>query len=213
MYLKSLLKLVFVFILNLIKRNPVKLVFLIVLAISFSKAGTYPDTKVSYSIIDSLCVKEPDNKKCYLYIVNSYSDGNIKYEILKSDTPIKVIKGIYSNMEYAGFNIFLWVLVGLSSFLLLVCFFIGIGGDDQVEWEFKDVWRESFNSLVICVEEDGKYYYMCFGRLIKMNDTLLSNYNSKYNLFGLNGFSDLHIYPKFETRQSKRNRHLNKLGV
>lgn len=212
MYIKTLLKFYLLFIFDVIKSNPVKIVFLVICLLSFRSAGTFPDNKVYNNIVDSLSVKEHTGIS-YLYISSFVSKSAIKYELITSSTPIKVINGRYEHMEYADSNIVLWLVFYMSLIVLIIAFFLGLE-DDDISWDISGSWEDSFSSMIVCEEENGKFYYICLGRLLSSRDTLIdASYRRMYQNFSISGFRDLNLYPKFETKKSKRQSKLDKLGI
>jgi len=212
MYIKTLLKFYLLFLLDVIKTNPVKIVFLTICLLSFSKAGTYADVKESYTIVDSLNVKEHTGVS-YLYVTSNLVDNKIKYDLLSSTTPLKVVNGKYDYMSYSDLNFGLWVVFVISLVLLVIAFFMGIG-DDEISWDISRCWQDSFASMIVCEEENGKFYYMCLGRLLTVRDHVYdTSYRRLYHDFSIRGFRDLSLYPKFQTKQSKRQSKLDKLGI
>jgi hypothetical protein len=67
--------------------------------------------------------------------------------------------------------------------------------------------------LIYCEEEDGFFYYFALGRLISKRDTQISRYYKPNRELKINGFRDLFICPKYQTKKSKRETLLNKIGI
>ena len=201
MYIKSLLKFFFLFLFDVIRSNPVKVTFLVLCIIGYINAGTYPSYKSYYTVVDSLIVKE-QGVNTHIYITSSVDENKIKYDLLTSNTPLKITNGKYEFMEYHGANIFFWALFGVMAFLLVLCLIVAGTGDDDVSWEIDRCWRDAFTILITCEEENGKFYYMCLGRLLAVRDEVASfRHSSVYYELNVQGFRDLHLYPKFQTKQ------------
>ncbi len=212
MYIKTLLKFFLLFLFDVIKTNPAKIIFLVICLFSFSKAGTYADVKESYTIVDSLKVKE-HNGINHLYITAALDNNKLKYDLLSSTTPLKIVNGKYEYMAYSDVNLGFWVAFWISLAFLVIAFFMGLG-DDDISWEIPKCWQGSFASMIICEEENGKFYYMCLGRLLIVRDQVYNtSYRSMYHDFNIRGFRDLNLYPKFQTKQNKRQSKLDKLGI
>ncbi len=215
MYIKSYLKFSLIFLFKLITKNPVKVISCIIGIITFHYAGTFDYTNTSASVVSSPIEIQQETKKTYLYISEYISENSIKHNILEFDNPIKIVNNKIIYQEYSGYNIACWVFFGISCTILCISFFVGLS-DDDVSWNLSDCQESAISSLIHCEMEDGKYYYIILGRLLCVKDEQI-NLNSVYRNvgreLGVTRFSDLHFYPEFQTRQSKREKHLNKLGL
>lgn len=184
---------------------------MILCIIGYTNAGTYQSYKSYYNVVDSLVVKDITGN-AYLYVTASVSDNKIKYDLLTSSEPLKIIDGKYEFMEYHWANYFFWSLFGVTLHLLVISYLLGLG-DDSVSWGWKESWKNAFFTLITCEEENGKFYYMCLGRLLTVKDQPMQLRHGIYYDLGINDFKDLHLYPKFQTKQSRRQSKLDKLGI
>lgn len=46
--------------------------------------------------------------------------------------------------------------------------------DDDVAWDLNESYIYAMSKFLTCEEENGKYYYILFGRLVFVSDSLLS---------------------------------------
>jgi hypothetical protein len=202
------LKFAFIFLFDLIKSNPVKLIFVAAAITFFSFAGTIPNSHDKYHI-----VAETKVENTYIYIYETIGDNKIKYENIWSEgKPLVVKNGFISIESYSDGNYLLWGLFVIITVILIIAFFVGLG-DDDIAWEIEDSWEEAFCSLIYCEEEDGFFYYFALGRLISKRDTQISRYYKPNRELKINGFRDLFICPKYQTKKSKRETLLNKIGI
>lgn len=199
------LKFSILFLFNLIKHNPTKVIYIIIAIVSFYFAGTIPDARFEEKIDGSIIVNNQ-----YLYIKEYVSDNTIKYEIIQSDKPLVIKDSKYIHYDYSGFNIALWVTFGISLGLMILCTIVGWAGDEDASWNIKGSWRESFICLIYCELENDKYHYMALDRLIIIQDRRLSSCQVEQLI---SGFKDLRLCPKYKTKTQKREDNLSKLGI
>jgi hypothetical protein len=202
------LKFIFVFLFELVKNNPIKLSLIVASIILFSFAGTIPDSHYKYNI-----VAETKVDSTYIYIYEVISDNKIKYENIWSEgKPIEVKNGVITLVSYHGGNYALWAIFFIIVIILIVVFFIGLD-DDDIGWDFEDVWESAFCSLIYCEEENGVFYYFALGRLIeKRNNQISRHYNANREL-KIGGFRDLYRCPKYQTKKQKRETLLKNIGI
>jgi hypothetical protein len=201
-YLKFTLNLLF----ELIRTNIVKTIFIIAAVVSFNLAGTFPDTIDTYNI-----VAETKVGNTYIYVYETIHDNKAQYEnICQEGKPIEVKNGVISSQSYNGFNILFWIIFVIMIIILTIAMF---SPDDDINWEFEDAWREAFNCLIYCEEENGEFYYFALGRLISKTDRQVSRNYRINQEFRIDGFRDLYRCPKFQTKTQRRETLLNKIGI
>ena len=201
-YIKYLL----IFIKSLIFNNKINFLFLLINSILFHYAGTIPN-----SINDNKIIKEVQvDDRTYLYIRSSVQNNQINYDIIQFDKPQKVTNGILVTSGYHDGNIVLWVFFSIISITLII--YTCITWNESEGWEINDCLEEAFLSLVVCEFEDGKYYYICCGKLLGVSD---HKRRHQYILgdFSVRGFDELKTCPKFETKTQRRDRSLKELGI
>ncbi len=202
----SYIKFTLILLFELIKTNIGKTIFLIAAIVGFNYAETFPPDTDTYHVVAETKV---DNT--YIYVYKSISDNKVQYDnVWQEGKPLEVKNGFISMKSYNGANIFFWVLFGISTVILIICTFIN---DDDVGWEFQDVWVESFTTLIYCEEEDGYFYYFALGRLISKRDKQI---NRNYRMVGelhIDGFRDLYRCPKYQTKKQRRETLLDEIGI
>jgi hypothetical protein len=202
------LKFTLTFLLELIKTNIVKTIFLITAIIGFHYAGTFPDSIDTYKI-----VAETKVENTYIYVYKTISDNKVKYDnIWQEGKPLVVKDGVIKLPSYNDFNVFLWAIFGISVVVLVITVFVGIG-DDYIGWGLEDAWEEAFSTLIYCEEENGIYYYFALGRLISKKDRQISTYYNACRELSIGGFRDLYRCPKYKTKTQRRETLLNKIGI
>lgn len=205
MQLKDIVKFTFLFLSRVLVENPFKFLIIITTIVCYSYAGTVPDVKHKTPIIDSIVVKNSIGDD-HLYITSHVSESEVKYSILENVDEGKIINGIYHYSSYSGLNVLLWVIFVIGCILLVIGLFM-CGGDGG--WDISENWCDTIELMVICEEENGKYYYTCFSRLLDVTDSPLGSHHSFY----IKGFNRLNRLPKWHSKQNKRERLLSKLDI
>lgn len=210
------IKFIFYFLKNLIVRNIGKTLFITFGIVSFVYAGTFDPVKCEIDVIKKI---EFDSTKAHLYLYSTVENNDIKYQVLQSNTPLSLVDNKYIYYEYNGFNVFLWIVFVICSIIMVITTIVG-RNDDDVAWDFKESYTYAMSKFVTCEEENGKYYYILFGRLIFVSDSLLnksyrscSTSESIIRDIRISSFTDLKAYPQFKTKIQKRDSLLNKLGI
>jgi hypothetical protein len=201
-YLKFTLTLLF----ELIKTNIAKTIFLTLAIISFNLADTFPDSIDTYNV-----VAETKVGNTFIYVYETISDNEVKYKnIWQEGKPLEVKNGVITSKSYNGFNIFFWVVLFIS---LVVTLIMTCVPDDDINWGFRDSWKEAFSTLIYCEEENGEFYYFALGRLISKTDRQIGRRYSITDELRVEGFRDLYRCPKYQTKTQRRETLLNKIGI
>jgi len=149
------------------------------------------------------------NKTDY-YIIEQNDNLSIK----EFDKPVTVSGNKITYAELNDSYILLTMAFYAIIFMLITITIKGIvDDDDDVSWELRDCLMRSMSMFITCEIEDGKYYYMAFGRLINISDRLVDkSYHSNicYS-FGIVYPLDFFNYPKFKTKRENRNFKLDKI--
>lgn len=203
MQLKTYLKFILNYIIELITENPFKSIFLILAVISFHFAGSF----ASYDKATKI-EKEIKVDTGYVYLYQKISDSEIKYDIIYSREKLNIDKnGYLHTIEYHGANILFWLIFGISMLIVIIASF-----DSDSGWDFGDVRDRAFGSIVQSEIEEGEYIYFCMGRLVgKSNRQVRRKYIP--GEFGVRGLRDLYTCPKYKTKSQNRENLLNKLGI
>ena len=202
--MKRLLLYPFIILYNIIKRNIGKTIWVSLAIIGFHFSQNYLEDISSTKTADFVIKSGTD----YVYFFSKSQDGD--YSSMTTKTPLK--NNTYSYTETQGSYIFFQILAWGSVVILVICFIVGISGDDTAAWEFDECFEESLSFLISCEIEGDKFYYMALGRLLLKSDRQLnSNYHNITRELSIRSFNDILNCPKFKTRSQKRGELLDKL--
>lgn len=191
------------FLIELIKENKVKFFLIILTCIFFMFAGTFENYTDSRDI-----EREVKVDTGWVYLYSKISDNKIKYELIYSDTRLEIKDGKLFTVEYHGANVFCWVGFAICLIILTVTMF-----SDGGEWEISDVRKSALGRMVRCELDNGIFYYTISGRLIGESKTQFKGYERICGNFGIYSLIDLKNCPEYESKSSKRERKLKKLGI
>lgn len=194
-YLKYLKRLIF--------ESPGKSITLAVTILAFIFAGSFDyHTETKRVVGQNMIVEGSDTTHTYLYKHESSIECVSFHRALKL-LPGNIIEYQESNIA----NILLWIIFGVGVIVLL----FGTFGDDQVNWDFRDNWRDTLHGEVKAVEEGGKYHWVLNNRLLWSED---SANNTRYIRDKVDEYiENKNIFPEFHTKQEKRNKRLEKIGI
>jgi len=202
--MKRLLLYPFIILYNIIKRNIGKTIWVSLAIIGFHFSQNYLEDIHSTKTADFVIKSGTD----YVYFFSKSQDGD--YSSMTTKTPLK--NNTYSYTETQGSYIFFQILAWGSVVILVICFIVGISGDDTAAWEFDECFEESLSFLISCEIEGDKFYYMALGRLLLKSDRQLNNsYHNITRELSIRSFNDILNCPKFKTRSQKRGELLDKL--
>lgn len=187
----------FVLLFNIMKKNPAKIIWLIVAILSFNFSNSYSEDVIEKS--EASYVIKNDNRYTYFF-----DAGDNKYTTIETDKPLK--NNTYYHKEIQAGYILWRILAWIAIIVVSLSTIIGWTGDDTSGWEIEDCLKESLPFLITCELEDGKYYYMALGRLIKITDK--SHFADN---LGIRNFTDILNCPKFKTKRQNRSDKLDQL--
>lgn len=192
---------------QLIIKNPIKIVAMILAIISYNYAGSFKSGTYKEPI-----VKEFNDGGNWVYISRSTNNSS-GYEVMVSQSREKLVDNCIVLEDYDGRNALLWILFGITSLVFVISTIIGlVNDDDDFGWNLDSCQEKSINNLIYCELEDDVYYYMAFGRLIGKSNTQINprRVSDHFNTYSL---SDLRKCPRFSTKKQNRNNLLDKLGI
>ena len=201
------LKFISIFLFDIIKSNPAKVIFLALTIISYQYAGDFDDTKNTYDISSEIKMGSD-----YIYIYEEVKNDEIVYGIKQFDEIQKLEDNKLIQYDYSGFNITFWIIFVISGLIVSISTISGWFGEDEAGWELSDSYEEAVSSIIYCIEEDGVFYYMALGRLLSKRDNTISRRYACGEL-GIRSLRDIYFCPKFQTKSSKRENFLNKIGI
>ena len=198
------------FIKAVIMLNKLKTLALVVCLVLFYFAGSIPDDTIENKIIGTMEVEDPIDGRSYLYIRSFIQNNKVGYEVLQFNKPQEVKGGILTTKSYHGGNVAMWISFGI---ILVVLFIMTIALWGESEgWELDDCWKQALLSLIECELEDGKYHYICDGKLIGTRNFKI-NHDRILGEFNHFEFHELKTCPKFETKTRRRQKSLQELGI
>jgi hypothetical protein len=188
---------------RLIFESPGKSITLAVTILAFCYAGTFDyktETKTIFG--QNMLVEGHDTTHTYLY----KSEGNITCVSFRK--ALEVLPGnIIVYQESNGLNALMWGIFILG-FIILG---FGTFGDSQVNWEFKQNWHDTLYNEIRVVEDEGKYNWVLRNRLIFSSQNATDGHSLRIKVDDY--IDNKEIYPEFRTKQEKRNRKLDKIGI
>jgi hypothetical protein len=199
----------FFLIYELICKNIAKTIFL---AIALTTLYFSYNVDREMTTTKSVHAKFTDSKNHINYVVSSDKEN---FSVKEFDKPLKITNNTITYKETSDIRFVLLLIFWIAVIILVIAFFMGLGSDDDISWEFRDCWLNALSTLIVCELEDGQYYYMVLGRLVYKSDKLYEKYRSDKLIerFNIYGFRDLMNYPKFKTKTETRNSKLDKLGI
>lgn len=201
--MKRLLLFPFVFLYNTIKKNILKTIWIALAIIGFHFSQGYSEDVIESKTATHV-IKTGKN---YIYFFDA---GDNRYSTMVFNRPLKNNTYVYKDTQ--GEYIWLQALGWVSLIVLVICFIIGISGDDTAAWEFDECFEKSLSFLIDCEFEDNKFYYFALGRLIRKSDRQVSDhYRNMANELNIHSFSDILNCPKFMTRSQRRGKLLDEL--
>lgn len=203
------LKFSFVFLLDLVKSNPGKVITLVLSIICWQFAGTYKDVKCEVKVEQKLEISGE-----HLYISSEINnDKKIEYKIHQFSDPQELIDDKLTWYEYSGWNIFFYVIFGASFLIWTISTVAGWFGEES-GWDINDSVKEAIESIIYCEVEEDVYYYLGLGRLIGKRDHQIRRNYIRHE-FGINSLSDVLFCPKYNflTKSEKRENKLSKIGI
>jgi hypothetical protein len=181
------------FILNTIIENKGKTILLFLILIFYSLAGSFDDVESKSVIIKEIEVNESK------YYITSIDD---KLNLIEKNNDLIIKNNQLIQYNYNDGNVLFWFLFGFSVFILLIASF-----DDDGGWNFDYVSRKTIRDFIRCDEEEGKYNYHIFSKLITRSDRML--YRDEFNI----KLNDLKILPEYKSKSMIRENKLKKLGI
>jgi hypothetical protein len=187
------------FLLEIIKENPGKILVcsLILIGISILHAYWNKPYTDSGHVYDEF---QQSGKYYYSVLAN----GETNPKIISFDYK-QTVKDNYMTWHETHPALFITFIILIIIVILSIA---GLSSGDY-GWEFRDIWTKISIKEILCYEEEGKFKYVYNGKLISQTDFLLSAYNIR-DAFEQYLRNPNH-YPKYENKQEKRDRLINKL--
>jgi hypothetical protein len=197
---KMKLQFALLYVLNLIKINPIKMVA-IVLTIAVapflnSLEDIRNEDKIDYQY-------QKDGK--YFYV----TQGKSSYSIESFYKQPLIKDGYIITYSYDERNILIWFAFVLLLSFPVIGFFSGEDGFD-----LETAFQASISYYITCELEEGTYYYFYEDRFLGKSDMSLHNqYNHIARAFGINNMTTIKNCPRWKTKTQSRNKRLEEIGV
>lgn len=181
------------YILNTIIENKGKLILLTTVLIAYQFAGSFEDIENK-----SLIIKEIDLNESSYYIISDEDN----FSLIEKNNDLVIKNNHIIQYKYNDINFLFWFLFGL--FLLI---FILLSFDDEDGWDFNYILRKTIRDFIRCDEEDNKYNYHVFGKILIRSDRMLCRDDFHLRL------DDLKILPDYNSKSMIRNKKLKIIGI
>ena len=184
--------------------NLAMFILLVISVVLWFFAGTIPDWSNERKLIS-----HSEAGGTHFYITEKIQANRVEFELLYFNKPQPVKGDILITTEYHGGNIALWFFFGLS----VLCFILGCWMTSaDGEWKLEEAREGALLSVITCHLEDGKFLYLCNGKLLGSRDEQIRRENIMKE-FRVRRWRDLGTLPEFQTKEQKRNSKLKRLGV
>jgi hypothetical protein len=212
----TILKLNLLFIWNMVRFNPIKVVIILSTVFSIKAMISYPkDTIIHQSISGPVYV---DSDTLYLgQLIKDYKNPKRsevhKYEAIKYSSSY-LIRGnkIFSNETNDVISFWFWASLVFLFLSTLLSFTIDDEDNESTNpsWEVNRNFRRSKSKFIDCEKEGDIYYYTVKDRLVHESSWVLS----EREIHSLSwSFNNLNYLPKFKTKRKWRDHAIKNLGI
>jgi hypothetical protein len=200
------MKFTLLYILNFIKKNPIKMIATVLIFVVAPFLNSLKDIrnedKIDYQY-------QKDSK--YFYVTQTVSNNEFSYDVESFDKPGVVKNGYLITYSYNDGNILVWV-----AFIVLCIFpIVGIfSTDDDISFDFEEVFQATASYFITCELEEGTYYYFYEDRFLGKSDRPMHNeYKHIARAFRISNMSHIRSCPKWKTKTQNRVSKLEEIGV
>lgn len=190
----------------LIRKNIVKSIAVGVVLLTFPNLNCLPD-KTDRHFVDH----HYRSGDLYVYVTVEKRNGGLDYDARTSERPIKLVGGYIVEKSWNDANMILWIPFVIAAIILLVGVF---ATDDDLNWNFDDVFNEAISPFVRCELEDGQYHYFVSDRFLgKYHDDQRNQSRCIGRRLAIHSFTNLRNAPVWKTRSMNRKGKLEELGI
>jgi hypothetical protein len=182
---------------NLIFENPIKSIFIVLMIISYSFAGTFNNTKKSFTIKSKIEIDSIN-----YYVIQFIENNKIKHKLYKQEDDTHIENNHIIIYDYHELNIILYIF----SITFLILTIIGLLVEDK--WDLRRIRSVTFNDFIITEYENNLYNYIIFNRCIYTSVYLNSYRDVSHHI---RKYSDLKHYPIYYTKKDKIKKNLKSL--
>jgi hypothetical protein len=200
------MKFTLLYILNFIKKNPIKMIATVLIFVVAPFLNSLKDIRNEDKIDHQY---QKDGK--YFYVTQTVSNNEFSYDAESFDKPAVVKNGYLITYSYNDGNILVWV-----AFIVLCIFpIVGIfSTDDDISFDFEEVFQATASYFITCELEEGTYYYFYEDRFLGKSDRPMHNeYKHIARAFRISNMSHIRSCPKWKTKTQNRANKLEEIGV
>lgn len=190
----------------LIKNNKVKAIALGVVMLTFPNLNCFPD-KTNRLFVDH----QYRSGDLYVYVTVEKSNSVLDYDVRTSERPIKLVGDYIVEKSWNDANMILWIPFVIAAIILVVGFF---AKDEDLSWEFDEVFYDAISPFVRCELEDGLYHYFVGDRFFGKYDYDQRNQSRCIGRrLSINSFTSIRNAPVWKTKNMRRSGKLEELGI
>lgn len=191
---------------NLVRTNTIKTIACILIAVVAPFLNSLKDIrnedKIDYQY-------QKDGK--YFYVTQDISKNELTYEVHTFDKVPQIKNGKLISHSYNDANIFIWFL------FVVFCIFPIVGifaSDDEISFDFEQVFQSTISYYITCELEEGIYYYFYDERFLGKSDRPLHNeFRYIARAFRISNMTNIKSCPVWKTKTQNRTRKLEEIGV
>lgn len=197
----------FIYIFNLIKKNPIKMVAITLIVITFPFLNSLEDVRIEDKIDYQY---QKDGR--YFYVTHFSNKEKLVsgYEIQSYEKPPTIKGGYIIHYSYDERNILIWFV-----FIILCIFPIaGIFSSDDFGFELEEVFEATVSYYITCELEEGIYYYFYGERFLGKSDRPLhKEYSYIARAFRIYNMTNIRSCPVWKTKTQNRKSKIEELGI
>ena len=192
-----------IYILNLIRKNTVKMVAIVLIFAVAPFLNSLKDIKN----IDKIDYQYQKDGKLF-YVTQTVSNNELSYDVKTFDKIPKIKNGYLITYSYNDANILIWVLFIVSCIFPIAGIF---SSDDDLNFDLESVFEITISHFITCELEDGIYYYFYEDRFLGKSDRPLQEYNYIARSFRIRNMTNIKSCPKWKTKSQNRNTKIEEL--
>ena len=197
------MKFTLIYILNLIRKNPVKMIAMVLIFAVAPFLNSLKDIKN----IDKIDYQYQKDGK--LFYVTQTVSNELSYDVKTFDKIPKIKNGYLITYSYNDANILIWVLFIVSCIFPIAGIF---SSDNDLNFDLESVFEITISHFITCELEDGIYYYFYEDRFLGKSDRPMHN-ETRYiaRAFRISNMTNIKTSPKWKTKSQNRNTKIEEL--
>jgi hypothetical protein len=192
--------------LNLIKKNPIKMIALALAIIIAPFLNGLKDIRNS----DRIDYQYEKGGQLF-YVTQGISNNKICYDIKSFEKKPEIKNGYLITYSYNDANIFIWIAFVIACAFPIIGMFIS---DDDANYTLGSVFESTISYYITCELEEETHYYFYEDRFLGKSDRPIhKEYSHIARAFGITSMTKLRSFPKWKTKMQKRTSKLEEIGV